>query len=459
MKKKTSFAFFTIIFAFCLSLTALAAQRETLTSADGAFSYTVASGGAVIISYNGEETELAVSQIAGYDVVAIGKSAFAGNKTLTKVTLPETVAEIDAMAFYNCSSLSEVNIPSDLTKIGAYAFYGCINLSTADFISSTREIGDFAFAECDALSSVTVSEKTISLGTGVFSGCNITGAGISANISFLPDKIFMGCKKLCAVSLSENIKNIGAYAFYECVSLTSLDVDAEHVGVYAFYGCRTLQNAVIGTKDAKIGERTFYGCDSLISVNLPSNIKMIDVYAFASCASLKKITMENVQYIGDRAFYQSPALEEANINAVIVSDKAFGGCTALSSIKASEKLVYVGSDAFKNTAFLSSQAEEFVVLGDGVLVAYTGGDNEHISIPETVKRLSSYKFLSLSSFASVDIPASVEYISPNAFTMVYTDASGQTATATRSLTVYAPKGSYGEAYANRSRYCTYKKLK
>lgn len=82
-------------------------------------------GKLTVSGYFGDEAELSIpSQIDGIGVVAIGESAFA-NSSITKLTLPDTVAEIDWFAFSGCHRLAEIVIPSSVTLIGYGAFDGC----------------------------------------------------------------------------------------------------------------------------------------------------------------------------------------------------------------------------------------------------------------------------------------------------------------------------------------------
>ena len=64
------------------------------------------------------------ANIDGYEVTEINSWAFANNKTIKKVTLPNTLLVINDVAFYNCDNLEEVEIPLDskLATIKAWAF-------------------------------------------------------------------------------------------------------------------------------------------------------------------------------------------------------------------------------------------------------------------------------------------------------------------------------------------------
>lgn len=73
------------------------------------------------------ESGVSVVDLAGTKVTKIGYSAFEGCMSLAKLTLPETIAEININAFYGCTSLSDVSVNdnANITFIGSHAFYNC----------------------------------------------------------------------------------------------------------------------------------------------------------------------------------------------------------------------------------------------------------------------------------------------------------------------------------------------
>ena len=58
----------------------------------------------------------------------IGVNAFAGNRNITSIELPEGIAYIREGAFSGCTALKEINIPASVKAIGDSAFKGCTAL-------------------------------------------------------------------------------------------------------------------------------------------------------------------------------------------------------------------------------------------------------------------------------------------------------------------------------------------
>lgn len=72
-------------------------------------------------------------EFRGKPVTGIGTYAFSKCKSLTNITIPDSVITIDGWAFAGCSSLVDIVIPTSVTSIGKSAFYDCTNLTSATF--------------------------------------------------------------------------------------------------------------------------------------------------------------------------------------------------------------------------------------------------------------------------------------------------------------------------------------
>jgi hypothetical protein len=51
-----------------------------------------------------------------------------------------------------------------------------------------------------------------------------------------------------------------------------------------------------------IGPSAFYDCSSLTEITIPAGVELIDEYAFAYCASLKRVVIEGNPVIAETAF-------------------------------------------------------------------------------------------------------------------------------------------------------------
>lgn len=95
-----------------------------------------------------------------------------------------------------------------------------------------------------------------------------------------------------------------------------------------------------------------------------------------------------VTAISEGAFFKSTA-----ITSVVIPDTvetiglyAFADCTELSSITVGKNVWRIAPFAFDNTPWLAAQTEEFVTVGDSVLIAYNGTSRTPV-LPDSVRHL------------------------------------------------------------------------
>jgi hypothetical protein len=192
-----------------------------------------------------------------------------------------------------------------------------------------------------------------------------------------------------------------------------------------------LTDVVILEGITTIGASAFANCVYLTSVTFPSTLQYIDAGAFAVCQKLSRIDIpDSVRAIGNNAFYN---------------------CTKLSKANVADSVVYVGENVFAGTSWLKAQNDEFVVVGDGVLIQYNG-NAKNIIIPDTVKRIPAYRFATLKTEPeSFTIPSTVEYISTDAFSALV-EKSSSSYYEKRYVKIIARKGTYAEQFANHEYY-------
>ena len=107
------------------------------------------------------------------------------------------------------------------------------------------------------------------------------------------------------------ITSVGAYAFYECVGLT--DVDLPNV--------------------TTVGDATFQNCSSLIGVNIPNLAGTLNSSAFYDCSKLNSLNIPLCTRIGGSAFRGCKALVELNApNVERLDANSLRGCSSITSL-------------------------------------------------------------------------------------------------------------------------------
>lgn len=129
-----------------------------------------------IIEYFGVSKNVVIpSSYRGKPITKILDSAFYGNKTAQKITIPESVVFIGEYTFYNLSESYAYNDDGQGKYIGSinnpYYYFVAPKDQNATEITlhdDTAIVGSYAFAECENIKTVTIGNNVISMGYAVF---------------------------------------------------------------------------------------------------------------------------------------------------------------------------------------------------------------------------------------------------------------------------------------------------
>jgi len=115
---------------------------------------------AEIEGYTGTETDLILPQrYEDYTVIRIAPFAFRRQRSITSVTIPDTVVNIGREAFYICPKLKTVKLPRQLKIIDNNAFNYCKALETVEIPEGTIHIGRHAFYDCLSLKWIKIPDS------------------------------------------------------------------------------------------------------------------------------------------------------------------------------------------------------------------------------------------------------------------------------------------------------------
>lgn len=156
---------------------------------------------------------------------------------------------------------------------------------------------------------------------------------------------------------------------------------------------------------------------SLSELFIPSNVQIIEEYAFTKCSNLKSIVLsEGLSVISKGMCSMCASLSSVSIpNSVVsIESLAFSWCEDLRSIIIPNSVVSIGSCAFSNCKNLST-----VVLSNSLVSigsqCFEYCNLRQVIIPNTVKVIEYGAFGCCKQLRSVYIPNSVESIGRHIF--------------------------------------------
>ena len=333
--------------------------------------------------------------------------AFSGCSSLTCIQIPNSVTCIGGWAFYNCSSLTSIEIPNSVTCIGSSAFYWCSKLIIYCETESKPSgwDSDWNYSKCPVVwecnnndvaddgkiytvidgirYSINNNEATVTLQPRNITTANIPSSivykGSAYSVTSIGDYAFYDCDSLTSIEIPNSVTSIGAYAFKYCSSLTSITVDSNNANykdidgnLYSKDGKTLIQYAsgktatsfTIPSTVTSIGSYAFSGCSSLTSIEIPNSVTSISEFAFRGCSSLTSVTFgENSQLtsIGDYAFSNCSSLTSVtfgeNSQLTSIGRYAFEYCSSLTSIEIPNSVTNIWQQAFEGCSSLTIYCE------------------------------------------------------------------------------------------------------
>lgn len=228
-----------------------------------------------------------------------GDSIFENTYRLSHLEMGSGITKItQSRTFYytglSASTKSDLNLAANVgLAIGSNAFYH----SAWDNITLPRNctIASNPFSE--------VTASTLSFGSGTVIGNGSVSSSAFNNARILSINLngvaqignfaFYKVTGLASITIPSSVTNFADNSFVGCNNLTSVTINYASnatLGGYQFQGV-PIRSLTIGNKPTSIGKYMFYNCTSLTSIEIPSNISSIGASAFNGCSGLTSITV------------------------------------------------------------------------------------------------------------------------------------------------------------------------
>ncbi|MCR4661847.1 MAG: leucine-rich repeat domain-containing protein [Clostridia bacterium] len=413
MRKRNFVKILILVALFLIGTIVLCSCEKTANqeNSDFTFSLSELESSLILEKYNGDESSVIIPEyVNDLKVSKISKRAFEG-KSLSSITIPDTVEVIEEEAFRNCVDLESITFPTELKTLGRAVLNGCKNIKSVSVPfsgksgsitePSTRTLFGYIFGTeryedsyiCEQF--YVEDEITPYYIPESLEEISITGSGNILTGSFT------NLKSVKKVLIANGITAINSNAFYNCDNLEEISIDAEAklktIGGYAFYNCSKLSTIAFPKSLVSIGEYAFYNTN-IENVNLLEKCNKLEKYCFSNCLNLKNVTMHNSSVaLNEGVFSNCQSLVSIQIpvnllsvpksflanctslqtidlsNTLIISiqDEAFKGCTNLKSIKFSKTISSINTNAFKDcekleTAIFDETIREFKVSLDSI---------------------------------------------------------------------------------------------
>lgn len=270
---------------------------------------------------------------------------------------------------------------------------------------------------------------------------------IEDGIEVIQPKAFVGCDNLEYIKSPESMLLINENAFFECFSLSKLDVSentyvmqSEPVSLLSeeesenYNGFLYSDNTITGYTGEEteitipdsindvtittIAASAFEGNTTITSVAIPDNVTTIGSYAFKGCTALTKVSLtKKLSTAGTDVFSGCSSLESITIPGTLkrVSKNMFYGCNALTDVVLESGVNKVGPYAFYKCVNLESvEVPETLTMVE----TWAFGFCEKLKtfyIPTSCTLLDSAAFYYCNALNNIQIPDTVTTIGTHCF--------------------------------------------
>jgi hypothetical protein len=390
------------------------------------------------------------------NIKVIGKNGFSGCTSLKKLTTSAALKFINESAFQSDVKLEDVSSLDEAVNLtfGKYVFQACRSIKTFTLSEQMTEVPAYAFSGCSSLASITFKGPVSRFCKSAFYGTGFETFTIPNSISVIEESVFVAMRNLKSFDIDPNNDNYGVdsennflynkvtkeiiiYPQGNAKETVVIPSKYEKIGFGAFAWCRKIIEVKFEGKIDTMGNQAFAHCTGLSGfITLPEGLVCVNDEAFYQCTGLNHVTIKNgtaslaksafercynlqavvippsLQNFGEACFKSCRKLQSIDCqNANMIDKFCFSGCSALSSVKLSQKCKAISNGVFSyctslKTIKLSSELTHLYSF------AFNGAGLESIEIPETCSRIDDHVFNG-TALKTIKFPVAVDEVSMN----------------------------------------------
>lgn len=232
-------------------------------------------------------------------------------QSFEKLVLPSTVKFIGARAFMGCTRLKEVTFLCENLEYANKSSFSKTLLDTdepgAHFITGEKTVDGktekyallwkYNDAETETYELRKPADTKLYVAGAAFSNTKLKRIIIGDGIKLSGDYFFMLCRTLEEVVLPSDLTFIPERTFIGLDKLCKVNIPTTvtHIDAQALLNCSSIKELILPEGLISIGNWAFSGCSSLKTVILPKSLTVGNYAPFKDCASL-----ESVFYTGSK---------------------------------------------------------------------------------------------------------------------------------------------------------------
>lgn len=208
---------------------------------DGSATETNSGTGAVTLehTYTGPSKPVLTMQSVAGNTLTLGLDGYNIFYTYDSIQCLTTVRLATGVnlgsAFRGCKSLTSITIPNSVTSF-SQTFALCHALPFIVIPNSVSDIGSETFAECRVFRSIAIPNSVVSIPTNSIRSCfALTSIAIPSSITSLAYYVISYCYALTSITIPNSVTSIDSEAFYNCYANITIDLSSATT-VPALYG-------------------------------------------------------------------------------------------------------------------------------------------------------------------------------------------------------------------------------